>query len=104
MGRRHDPKIADLAAASEEAGHLEQLMAEGYDRIVDAVDVVPLCLRDDGGCHRLYDSRKLDLLPFLSYAEQAAAVKKVGIIAATKRICSASSVLIQVSTESHLDG
>lgn len=44
-------------------------------------DVVPLC-RDH---HREYDARRLDLLPHLTHAEQAAAVRHVGIVAAYRR-------------------
>lgn len=49
---------------------------------VRPVDIVPLC----PSCHRQYDGRTLDLLPYLSHAEQAAAVEHVGIIGALRRL------------------
>lgn len=55
-----------------------------YERIVERDDVVPLCRRH----HGLYDAHKLDLLPYLSYVEQAAAVRHVGIVRALRRITS----------------
>lgn len=48
----------------------------GGDEHEDAT--VPLCRT----CHTLYDSRKVDLLPFLSHAEQAHAVSLVGMFTA----------------------
>jgi 5-methylcytosine-specific restriction endonuclease McrA len=56
-----------------------------YDPIhgkVQAIDIVPLC----PGCHRQYDGRTLNLLPYLSHDEQAAAVGHVGIISALRRL------------------
>lgn len=50
---------------------------------VAPIDVVPLCRM----CHALYDDRRLDLLPVLTVEEQAAAVRKVGIVSATRRMC-----------------
>jgi hypothetical protein len=49
---------------------------------VDPVDVVPLCRT----CHALYDQRRLDLLPVLTIEEQTAAVAKLGLIGALRRI------------------
>jgi hypothetical protein len=54
-----------------------------YDAdVVDPVDVVPLCRHH----HTQYDARRLDLLPYLSHAEQAAAVSHVGIVRAYHRL------------------
>lgn len=51
--------------------------------IVRGIDVVPLCRR----CHREYDEHRLDLLPFLTPAEQTRAVQVAGgIISALRRI------------------
>ena len=47
-------------------------------------DVVPLC----GDCHRRYDGRDLDLLPYLTHAEQAQAVAHVGLVGAYRRTTS----------------
>lgn len=54
------------------------------DLYVNPDDVVPLCRR----CHGLYDARALDLLPALTIAEQVAAVRAVGIVAALRRTTS----------------
>lgn len=47
-------------------------------------DVVPLCRTH----HAAYDKHELDLLPYLSFEEQAAAVSHVGIISAMRRLTS----------------
>jgi len=52
------------------------------DGKVRPVDVIPLCPEH----HREYDGRRLDLLPFMSYEEQAAAVEHVGIVRALRRL------------------
>jgi hypothetical protein len=64
IGRRHD--------TPSENGALR----------VEADDVVPLCER----CHRAYDAHRLDLLPYLTRAEQARAVELVGLVAALRRL------------------
>ena len=46
------------------------------------VDVVPLC-RD---CHAATDQHRVDLLPALTYAEQAEAVRVLGIERAYRRL------------------
>lgn len=51
--------------------------------IVRGVDVVPLC----AACHRIYDARTLDLLPYLTGEEQARAVQVAGgILSALHRL------------------
>lgn len=50
-------------------------------RFVEPADCVPLCI----DCHRAYDARELDLLPHLTYEEQAAAVAHLGIVRALHR-------------------
>lgn len=47
-------------------------------------DIVPLC----GPCHAAYDARRLDLLPYLSLAEQARAALHVGLVRAFARTTS----------------
>ena len=37
-------------------------------------------------CHMAYDAHKLDLLPYLNYAEQAKVVADLGIVRAYKRL------------------
>lgn len=48
----------------------------------DERNIVPLCR----SCHVLYDQSKLDLLPYLTQAEQAYAVELVGLFEAYRRI------------------
>lgn len=51
---------------------------------VDPVDIVPLCTSD----HLAFDANELDLLPFLTPDEQAAAVLNLGgAISMLKRVC-----------------
>jgi hypothetical protein len=50
--------------------------------VVDPDDVVPLCRV----CHAAFDARRLDLLPYLTRAEQARAVLHAGIVGAMRRI------------------
>lgn len=55
----------------------------GETLVVKRESVVPLCT----DCHRSYDERRLDLLPFLFMPEQLDAVKAAGGIAlANKRL------------------
>jgi hypothetical protein len=57
----------------------------GHRLIVRAVDVVPLC----AACHRAYDGRTLNLLPFLTPDEQTRAVQVAGgIVRALQRTTS----------------
>jgi hypothetical protein len=51
---------------------------------VDPLDIVPLCAYH----HRLYDQKRLDLLPYTFLKEQAKAVEHVGIEAARGRLTS----------------
>lgn len=60
IGRKHDPPTGK----------------------VRPLDIVPLCVK----CHMEYDGRRLNLLPYLSVEEQAAAVEHVGIISALRRL------------------
>lgn len=85
IGRLYDRKLTGAEQAEYQAL-----------RMVEAVDIVPLCRP----CHGRYDARKLDLLPYLDHAEQAAAVRKVGMVSALRRICSAREVLIATAFES----
>jgi hypothetical protein len=45
-------------------------------------DVIPLCTQH----HAEYDSRQISILEAMTYSEQAAAVRKIGIIRALKRL------------------
>lgn len=48
---------------------------------VNPADVIPGCR----ACHVAYDKREVDILPVLTLAEQASAVRHVGIEAARRR-------------------
>lgn len=48
---------------------------------MDARNIVPLCR----SCHRAYDTRDLDLLPYLTVKEQGYAASLVGVVAALER-------------------
>lgn len=52
--------------------------------VVNPQDIVPLCTKH----HMLYDAHRLDLLPYLTHEEQAAAVSHVGIVSAMRRLTS----------------
>ncbi len=51
---------------------------------VNPLHIVPLC----PGLHRRYDDHEYDILPLLTFEEQAEAVRLVGIVAAYRRITS----------------
>lgn len=88
LGRRYDATVASLAAEAEEAGRLEHMLGDGFQLYVDPLDGVPLCgpAADSRSCHHRYDARTLDVLPYLTLAEQAAAVRHVGIVRALSRL------------------
>ena len=62
--------------------------------LIDPNGIVPLCVE----CHMAYDAHKLDLLPYINYAEQAKVVADLGIVRAYKRLTGESIM------ESDLDG
>ena len=79
-------------APGVEAAHIlgrkyDQPIAEGSKTLFVLPDrIVPLCSYE-GGCHGHYDRHALDLLPYLTPAEQAQAVLDAGSIGlALKRI------------------
>lgn len=57
------------------------------DLIVDPMDIVPLCTLH----HQLYDARRVSILHVLTLEEQAAAVRKLGIYRALRRVTSGTS-------------
>lgn len=72
--------------------------AEGFDDAGIVIDPAHVTPRPHGGCdhedcviglsrrfHRLYDEGELDILPYLTLAEQAHAVSHLGILGALKR-------------------
>lgn len=68
-----------------EAAHIVPKRHDDDPGIVPAVAVVPLCI----DCHRSFDLGRIDLLPVLTNAEQAAAVAKLGMLRAWRRITGA---------------
>jgi hypothetical protein len=61
------------------------------DMIVDPVDIIPLCTQH----HALYDARRVSILHVLSLEEQAAAVCKLGIYRALRRVTSGTTRLVE---------
>jgi len=80
VGREHDGSTIESLSVID-PDHPD---APDPGTLVRARDIVPLC-RDH---HTAYDARQLDLLPHLSYDEQAAAVEHLGIVRALKRLTS----------------
>ena len=69
-------------APNAEAAHvIPRSLAPGVGNNMGADNIVPLC-RD---CHTEYDQHRLDLLPYLTLAEQVAAVRQAGGIALAYR-------------------
>jgi len=73
LGRVYDQPHPQPSPAERAAGTL----------YVHPLDVVPLC---HARCHPAYDEHRLDLLPYLSIAEQARAVEHVGLARAYRRL------------------
>jgi hypothetical protein len=71
-----------------EAAHLVH-RSRGAKGFNDPDLVVGLCR----GHHALLDSHRLELLPHLTYDEQAAAVKIIGIVRAVKRLAPGARIL-----------
>lgn len=68
-----------------EAAHLaprKHDKREGDVLVVDPDNIVPLCKV----CHMAFDAGELELLPYLSHAEQAACVRALGMVSAGKRL------------------
>ena len=76
-----EPECRVCGQTGVQAAHLwpKSLGAKGYD-VADLI--VSLC-RD---CHERFDAGKLELLPHLSFEEQAAVVRYAGIERARKRL------------------
>lgn len=76
-----DPHCRVCGQGGVQAAHLwpRSLGARGYD---NEDIIVPLCQ----SCHSLFDAGKLELLPHLTNAEQAAVVRYAGIPRALKRL------------------
>jgi len=82
-------RVCGVFSSYCDAAHLwdRSLGGKGFD---NADLIVPLCARIKGGlgCHELYDSHQLDILPFLTVDEQVAVVRASGSIArAMRRLC-----------------
>lgn len=55
--------------------------------VVQAYDVIPLCTYH----HARYDARRVSILEVMTLEEQAAAVQKVGVMRALRRLTSGST-------------
>lgn len=83
--RKVDSELECRVCRSGDSIQAAHVMGRKYDAPhgrVDPDDIVPLC----PNCHLEYDGRGVDLLPYLNYREQAAAVRYVGIVRALNRI------------------
>lgn len=80
-----------MATAGRCSGPLAaaHVVSRGYDAgaVVQPCDIVPLCTEHHGA----YDSRRLSILEYLTLEEQAAAVAKLGVVRALKRLTSGQS-------------
>jgi hypothetical protein len=76
---REGCRVHGLACGAADPAHVVDRSIGGCD---DELCVIPLCRM----AHDAYDRHKLDLLPMLSYAEQAHAVAHLGLLRALKRI------------------
>lgn len=90
-------RLTDAAEYGDCAGKVEaaHLIARAYDRpseddpqgvpiprVVAPAETVPLCTVH----HQAYDAHEVDLIPFLTLQEQAAAVRLVGLVRALQRL------------------
>jgi hypothetical protein len=75
-------RIGGRAHGQPDAAHLIQRSRVPGPEADHEDNCVPLC-RD---CHRAYDERRLDLLPYLRREEMAYAVQLIGLLSALERI------------------
>jgi hypothetical protein len=106
---RMDPSRSSECSGRIEAAHvIERRYDEEEDdkRVVPPDAVVALCTHH----HQKYDARALDLLPFLNSAEQAEAVRRIGIERALIRTCpsvqitSAAPLVVMAPVTGVMDG
>ena len=89
VDREGECRTCDVKGASRlDAAHVISRSfapGQGFD---EPDGIVPLCstIKGGAGCHETYDAGKLDLLPYLTRGEQAAAVAKVGLLGAYRHI------------------
>ena len=72
-------RLHGLACGPTDAAHIVDRSLGGCD---DAACTIPLCRT----AHEAYDAHELDILPLLTYDEQAHAVGHLGILRALERI------------------
>lgn len=75
------------------AAHVVERSRDDGD-VVQPEDVVALCAHH----HALYDARRVSLLEHLTHEEQAAAVAKLGIVRALRRLTSGQTEAIDRPT------
>jgi hypothetical protein len=90
MARGGKPAVVGLCDGPLEAAHIVE---RRYDDAptVPTPDIVPLCAYH----HARYDARRLSILEYLDHDEQAAAVEKLGIMRALRRLTSGSTVPVE---------
>ena len=96
IGRKHDRPVHDYlptgicSACGIPINAAEAIYGcekrPGSPLFVLGVSVIPLCRRVSGGCHVRFDTGRLDVLPYLTHAEQAYAVGMIGIERALARL------------------
>jgi hypothetical protein len=85
-------RVCGIRAEHCDAAHTidRSLSSSGF---VDPDLIVPLCsqIKGGAGCHAAYDAHALDLLPYLTRAEEVAMVREVGIERARRRATGSTS-------------
>lgn len=90
---REGCRVCGAPARQCDAAHLVDRGTAGGN--FDDPDItIPLCsaIKGGAGCHGDYDAHRLDVLPYLTLEEQAAMVKKIGIVRAYKRATGGSAI------------
>lgn len=74
-----------------EAAHTVERRHDDGERTVQPCDVIPLCKLH----HMRYDARRISILELLTHEEQAAAVDKLGIVRALRRLTSGTTEAVE---------
>lgn len=77
-----------------EAAHTIGVSSDDTDT-VQPYDIIPLCTYH----HARYDARRISILHVLTLEEQAAAVQKLGLIRALRRLTSGTTEAVERPTE-----
>lgn len=79
VGRKYDATIADTPLPDFASDAFSGF--DPQDVYVHPEEVVPLCR----ACHTAYDEHRLDLLPYLTYTEQARVALHLGLVRGLRR-------------------